>query len=113
MTERERLIELITEWEHSEGDETGEEGLANHLLKNGVIVPPCKVGDTVYWFCINGAMREAKVTGFGLTSSLKIGFTSSPKKGLDYCIPFTDIGKTVFLTREEAETALRKEDEGK
>lgn len=64
-----------------------------------IIVPPCKVGDMVYWFCMNGAMREAKVTGFGFNSSLK--------KGLDYCIPFTDLGKTVFLTKEEAEQALK------
>lgn len=31
----------------------------------------------------------------------------------DNWIAFDDIGKTVFLTKEEAEQTLRKEDEGK
>ena len=42
---RDRLIKLIKDIVHPYFAET----LADHLLANGVIVPPCKVGDTVYY----------------------------------------------------------------
>lgn len=54
MTERERLIELLKkaplcnrdfDLQYSDGTI---EKFAEYLLENGVIVPPCKVGDTVY-----------------------------------------------------------------
>ena len=65
MTERERLIEMIgskvcedyspncDEWQpHScekcYANDCRIGDLADYLLENGVIVPPCKVGDTVY-----------------------------------------------------------------
>ncbi len=54
MTERERLIELIkkgeTEFIMATGDCDLLDYLADHLLSNGVIVPPCKVGDAVYYY---------------------------------------------------------------
>ena len=40
---RERLIELLRQ-EQSRDSEV----IADYLLSNGVIVPPCKVGDKVY-----------------------------------------------------------------
>lgn len=43
MTDRNRLIELIEEWYKNAPTQY----LADHLLANGVIVPPCKVGDRV------------------------------------------------------------------
>ena len=60
MTDRDRLIELILQGEN-EADKKGIANcqmynlekakiLADYLLANGVIVPPCKVGDTVYYF---------------------------------------------------------------
>lgn len=58
---KDRLIEWIVQIEreyaiyHSDCEEAGvtimasfEDMLADHLLAEGVIVPPCKVGDTVY-----------------------------------------------------------------
>ena len=51
MTCKDRLIELIEdtlqEWECDVSEKTISE-IAEHLIENGVIVPPCKVGDTVY-----------------------------------------------------------------
>ena len=53
MTERERLIELIREAmrKHEITIENyvipTSDYIADYLLANGVIVPPCKVGDTV------------------------------------------------------------------
>jgi hypothetical protein len=50
---RDRLIELILECstytpEYSEQARLHAEYLAQHLLNEGVIVPPCKVGQKVY-----------------------------------------------------------------
>lgn len=75
---------------------------------------PCKVGDTVYYF--DGAYylknkNNWKITPIKVTElSTKIGRSgklyplSIIANGTRY--PITSIGKTVFLTREEAEKAL-------
>ena len=114
---RDRLIEMI---QNSVGGcaRRWAEVIANHLLSNGVIVPPCKVGDTVY--VINDWEVE-KTTVF----SMKIESTDShwmtfvEAKIIDHGIKFKEghwymlktfvFGKTIFLTREEAEKALREE----
>lgn len=67
-----------------------------------VVVLPCKVGDTVY-FALIGRIIEKKVfsiVSFSNSTRIYCGGTS------EYFRP-EDIGKTVFLTREEAEKALR------
>lgn len=43
MTDRERLVRRLNDWGTVEA-----EALADYLLVNGVILPPCKVGATVY-----------------------------------------------------------------
>lgn len=47
MTERDRLIELLNTYMSGCDGDYAEE-LADYLIANGVIVPPCKVGDTAY-----------------------------------------------------------------
>ena len=67
-----------------------------------VVVLPCKVGDTVY-FALIGRIIEKQVfsiVSFSNSTRIYCGGTS------EYFRP-EDIGKTVFLTREEAEKALR------
>jgi uncharacterized protein with HEPN domain len=47
---RDRLIEILED-DYDFSDFTGQvdyEALADHLLKNGVIVPPCNVGEAVW-----------------------------------------------------------------
>ena len=59
---RDRLIELIVDARneyydfsddmHEKGlpvGESSEEYIADHLIANGVLVPPCKVGDDIWW----------------------------------------------------------------
>lgn len=82
-----------------------------------LVVPPCKVGDTVYHFCDDfGCILPYFVETFN------IGFldkdrnywsweANSHAEETDELLDeidfdFDDIGKTVFLTREEAERAL-------
>lgn len=82
-----------------------------------VVVLPCKVGDTVW---IVGAVRKlysAKVRTFfcGHPSAVRGGADDGHVhmiRTTECDIPMQDIGKTVFLTREEAERALQ-EMEGK
>ena len=49
---RDRLIEIINNCAKQpimiEGLEHWSDTIADYLLENGVIVPPCKVGDTIY-----------------------------------------------------------------
>lgn len=89
------------------------EVIADHLLANGVIVPPCKVGD-ILWFldydlpkcfiCPEQIVIQDIVL---LKNTMLIRCSSS------ITLRTEDFGKTVFLSPEEAEKALRKEDEGK
>ena len=71
-------------------------GLADYLLANGVVALPEKV----YWYGFDGKIREATV---------KDEFVAELENGFEYDIPYKEIGKTVFLTKEEAEAKLRKE----
>ena len=76
-----------------------------------LVVLPCKVGDTVY--------KHWKVGGkTGIGSALVTGFEIADD-GINYCYrvkrfdrkeTIKKFGKTVFLTRAEAEAALAKEE---
>lgn len=120
MTERERLTALILECAaiHECGFDPDKrvpaDKLAGFLLANGVILPPCKVGDTVWivfspkypanpsdkgkWFMVQDGVQR-------LLRGSK-GFSVETWNMGTY--PETKIGDTVFLTREDAEAALKK-----
>lgn len=107
---KDRLIELIEEasqiWDESPLSSFNEI-CADHLLGNGVIVPPVRVGDTV-WF--NTFAKNATVC-LGVQphkiDRVNISFTVGADKLLPTEIPDWSIGKTVFLSREDAEQALK------
>lgn len=125
---RDRLVELIAEGRElceqipCEGCTRNCKGLndciakvqADHLLANGVIVPPCKVGDTVYWLNFYNHLMlyrdkyyEAEVvrivvTRLGVSCVIRVRGEHAT-----YEIPDVEFGKKVFLTREEAERALK------
>ena len=117
---RDRLIELIKEGEDRtpcafdpevdcEDKKCGDcerEAIADHLLANGVIVPPCKVGDAVY-----SIVEGINLIFVGEVYEYVVGrghfvFRSTRKGYLTLAFTEEDIGKTVFLTKEEAEKAL-------
>ena len=109
MTERERLIELLKDG--GVRDFPYVNALADHLLANGVIVPPCKVGDTVYFpMEINGECEPyvdvGTVFSIGIDERHTMWISVSYESGLKYYHTSDGFGKTVFLTREEAEKAL-------
>lgn len=106
MTDRDRLIKLLNvDMSGCEGDYAEE--MADYLVKNGVIVPPCKVGDTVYFDTyLHGdsvGVRPHKVI------QVKSVITTEPSKGgIGAEIPDWSFGESVFLTEEEAEKALKE-----
>lgn len=68
---------------------------------------PCAVGDIVYVKMQFGGYAEAEVRDF--TFFLTCGFcvVVTSDKFDKQNIPFSEFGKTVFLTREEAEAVLK------
>ena len=97
-----------------DGEMYGDSGCEDFTDRSEWVHLPCKIGDTVYYLRgayylknkNNWAVEPIKVTEF----SMKIGRNgklyplSIIANGTRY--PLTSIGKTVFLTREEAEKAL-------
>ena len=69
------------------------EELAEADKDERVVVPPCKVGDRLY---------EVTLFGLFIEWDLDEGFVWQSLSGINA----EEIGKTVFLTREEAEKAL-------
>lgn len=127
MTERERLIELIshyqveiTAYEASCGRSTRavSERLADYLLSNGVIVPPCCIGDTVYEIRengknpISGKRFDRCITTVQMLDCAAIRKSTLYAKEKRYAKnDSVRLGKTVFLTREEAEKALEEREQ--
>ena len=75
--------------------------IVDFLLENGVIAPPCKVGQTVYCIRYDKARKPfVKPLGvLSITTYGKGGFTVFTTKEDTW-------GKTAFATAEEAEKAL-------
>lgn len=106
--QRERLVDLIIASVNGCARNWAEV-IADYLLANGVIVPPCKVGDKV-WYITNGKIDNAEVvcidcrnSGNHIIAHKYIEETEEIKK---LCVYFSDVNKIVYLTKEEAEKAL-------
>lgn len=111
MTERERLIELIQKSVNGCARNWAET-IADYLLANGVIVPPVMAGQKVYISrSLMNDVIEGEVTGLKTTefSRYTVVFLIDDNRYIE--IPFGAYGKTVFLTKEEAEKALEAENE--
>ena len=118
MTDRDRLIKLIYDakcvetWDYY-NDEPMQpcpiEKLADYLLANDVIASPLKLGDKIYRIFGNKIVKIE-------VSDIEIEFRNFFKKKYRYNYnAFTneDFGKTVFLTKEQAEEKLKRiEDNG-
>lgn len=93
------------------------EKIVNDLIEGGVVCPPCKVGDKTF------LLLETLRGGYDIFESYCVKITDNGY-GKDfsmavYCLEIgnslefdiCDFGKTVFLTREEAEAALKEKGE--
>lgn len=102
MTERERLAEMIKSAMY-QGVYTPEK-IAERLIDEGMIVPPCKVGDTVYYIggFYSRAVKSATIIEIivnfrGVSELLVIDENNMT------CKDSIDI---FYFTREEAEAVL-------
>ena len=116
---RDRLIELLLNVDYALDTECSRrardsaECIADYLLENGVVVPPCKDGDTVYcvWKGIDLFKKEEKLfveedVCQGIVIDLgqvKILPTNYGKRTDDFCRLLD-----CCLTKEEAEQSLSK-----
>lgn len=109
---RDRLIEIMQEWGNENTDSFPFESVADYLLKNGVIVPPVIVGSKVYKITRN-KVKECEVVFVGISADEKCSHFNFVEYYADgtfyksYSMVFDVIGKTVFLTKEEAEKHLK------
>ena len=103
MTERERLIELIQNAVDGCARRWAEV-IADHLLSNGVIVPPCKVGDIVWEIDADDPFEEELQVIESKVERFYVGTIHN--------LHLIDC-KTVFLTKEEALKALKERSDGK
>ena len=93
---------------------------ADALLANGFILLPCKVGDTVYKVVSDKRVKrpyECEAVGFWLSKDENCNEVHLVRyvNGVFDCsfaTSFASFGKTVFLTREAAEKALREKENG-
>ena len=106
MSEREKLIGILSyaaSDAYSLDTRRDTEELADFLLANGVIVPPCKVGDEVYWLYADDCGNDGC---FGSCDSCSDAYWKIKPTAFKMSM-YDEIGKTVFLSREDAEKALK------
>lgn len=123
-----KLKRMISDVEITIGKREGETELVNKLIDaenlltycmsrlENAIVPPCKVGDTVYYLNTmyhmalkKNKVYEAKVVRI-VTTNLGTCLVIQIRSDDGGCCEIPDIrdfSKTVFLTREEAAKALK------
>ena len=130
---RDRLVDLITEahtkWSYSIGD--FESVCADHLIENNVIVPPCKVDDTVYCIyndqVIQGTVRlirpfiskeEIIFKGNIIAEFDSLFYDDGRKEKIERYVVFEKpygSERVAYFTKEQAEQKLkemREENEG-
>lgn len=114
MTERERLIELLQSVPVGCTGCRGVDTIADYLIENGVIVPTVRVGDIVY---IQYKNKIYPVDVYAIRYDTKTNNKRICVEGwlqIDKCyrhrysatFRWESIGKSVFLTYEDAEKAL-------
>lgn len=106
---RERLITIVSQT-IGVGDRT--DRIVDHLLANGVILPPCKVGDVVWSVCADDIVRPWKVK-FRTYDDREGWWIFLDWEGEDRhakCIG-DYFREKYFLAKEEAEKALAERNE--
>ena len=102
---RERLIELLKDG--GVRDFPFVAALADRLLSNGVIVPPCKVNDAVWCLVpeidqvFKGRVHEIVCSYMGIVL-LRCSLRGYFARAYDV----KEFGKTIFTNKEQAEKAL-------
>ena len=99
------LTETLRDWECDVQPETVSQ-IVEHLIENNVIVLPAYIGDKIY--TIQGAkIKENIIARIEISNSTIMLATNWHGMGYEL---YTEkqIGKTIFLTKEDAEQHLKK-----
>ena len=106
MTEREKLIEILTSEFHWTYTPMAINSIADYLLDNGVICPACKIGDMVYE--TDGNRVYGSKIQFIYVDEKKVCYSTS-----GICFDETAIGTSIFLTLDDVKAELdRRADNG-
>jgi hypothetical protein len=118
-SERKRLVEILKQNCHcinEDCEKCSSNGIcfthreADHLLDNGIFVPPVKVGDMVYFVIEDDAIDEKHITSQRINDVSTRGLFVSSSTIEENCgsfEPYSELGKTVFTSREDAVKALK------
>lgn len=105
------FVEKMTEFGGTEAVKRLRE-LAEADRDGRVVVLPCKVGDTVYFVLKDSPQFYPDTNGWYIGESKVLTVTDKGfcdgEVGGDCITPWDELGRTVFLTREEAEQALKE-----
>lgn len=110
---KERLIEIINQFDELDFAVPPDwwiEHFANHLLDNGVIVPPVKVGDTMWVLSKDLTTIQSVVITDIYCRWHKTGVSISLVTDNPFAYLFGDyeIGIKIFFTEEEAKKVLEE-----
>lgn len=87
---------------------SAEEVIADKLLADGWMRPPCQVGQEVYWYDSTIHSKPYPMTVAGIADHGEGHMWVYCKNGTDHRqFRVCSFGKTIFLTKEEAEQALK------
>jgi hypothetical protein len=81
---------------------------ADHLIENGVIVPPCSLHQTLWEITWNKRIEQCKVSSFTQKADGSFKIRISPKCSGVYEITPDKIGEKIFLTKDQAEQKLKE-----
>ena len=116
---RDRLVELIKCNLCTDAVDNGDfievkvnaEEIVDHILDDGWIRLPCKVGDMVYFIIEDDVTEEGKYISKQQINdvSTKGIFVSASfsEENCECFVPYSEFGKSAFHTEEEAERALK------
>lgn len=121
MTEREKMVKAVKQIEMMRVMRNTHEECADYLIRflaSELNLPPCKVGDTV-WLTLEllkGGQKlvESRCVKITIISDRQIVYSMHiNERAIGNTLEFydDDFGKTVFLSREEAEKALKEREE--
>lgn len=107
LSEREKLIDIMKEYGNKNTDSFPFEGVADKLLANGVIVPPCSFGDTLYIVRSDTLkILEGEVTAIIIRRKFMYAevFIEEDNRKSTICLDY--FGEKIFHSIKEVEQAL-------
>jgi hypothetical protein len=106
-----KLVKLLQEYTDNNNGGGSNHGRADYLIENGIVVPPCKIGDTVYeFFDVRGFYNITEYIVKNIVISMNPQKTVICCKSIignsTYEFSEDSFGKTLFFNKEDAEKTM-------